>query len=59
MHDPTVFVVIGDAEREGLTGTKRRSFQLFRHTLKGVKILTYDELFNGLANLVALMEPPP
>ena len=59
VHDPTVFVVIGDAEREGLTGMKRRSFQLFRHTLKGVEILTYDELFNGLANLAALMEPPP
>jgi len=57
VHDPAVFVVIGDAEREGLTGMKRRSFQLFRHTLKGVEILTYDELFNGLANLAALMEP--
>lgn len=59
VHDPTVFVVIGDTERENLTGMKRRSFQLFRHTLKGVEILTYDELFNGLANLAALMEPSP
>ena len=59
VNDPRVFVVIGDAEREGLTGMKRRSFQLFRHTLKGVEILTYDELFNGLANLAVLMEPPP
>lgn len=59
VHDPRVFVVIGDAEREGLTGMKRRSFQLFRHTLKGVEILTYDELFNGLANLAVLMEPLP
>ena len=58
VHDPRVFVVIGDAEREGFTEVKRRSFQLFRHTLNRVEILTYDELFNGLANLAALLEPP-
>jgi Domain of unknown function (DUF4263) len=58
VHDPTVFVMIGDTEREGLTGMKRRSFQLFRHTLKGVEILTYDELFNGLAIQAVRMEPP-
>lgn len=58
VHDPTVFVVIGDTEREGLTDMKRRSFQLFRHTLNRVEILTYDELFNGLANQSVWMEPP-
>ena len=58
VHDPTVFVVIGDAEREGLSGAKRRSFQIFRHSLKGVDILTYDELFNGLSNQAVWMEPP-
>jgi hypothetical protein len=57
VHDPKVFVVIGDAERQGLTGMKRRSFELFRQALDGVVILTYDELFNGLEHLVAWMEP--
>jgi len=57
VHDPTVFVLIGDAEQESLSGAKRRSFELFRRTLKGVEILTYDELFNGLANQAVWMEP--
>jgi hypothetical protein len=57
VHDATVFVVIGDTEREALSEAKRPSFELFRHNLKDVEILTYDELFNGLANLAVWMEP--
>jgi Shedu protein SduA, C-terminal/HNH endonuclease len=57
VHDPGIFVVVGDAEREGLLGAKRQSFELFRHSMKSVEILTYDELFNGLANQAIWMEP--
>lgn len=36
---------------------QRRSFELFRSSLKDVVIQTYDELFAGVANLAVWMEP--
>lgn len=57
VHFPSVFVLIGDTEREGMSETQRRSFELFRSSLKDVVIQTYDELFGGIANLAAWMEP--
>ena len=59
VHSPSVFVLIGDADREEWPGPQRRSFELFRNGLKDVIVQTYDELFNGIANLATLMEPPP
>jgi hypothetical protein len=57
VHFPAVFVLIGDAEREGMSEAQRRSFELFRSSLKDVVIQTYDELFAGIANLAVWMEP--
>jgi len=57
VHFPSIFVLIGDTEREGLSEAQRRSFELFRGSLKDVVIQTYDELFAGIANLAIWMEP--
>jgi Shedu protein SduA, C-terminal len=58
VHFPSIFVLIGDSEREDMSEAQRRSFELFRSSLKDVVIQTYDELFNGIANLAVWMEPP-
>jgi hypothetical protein len=57
VHFPSIFVLVGDTEREGMSETQRRSFELFRNSLKDVVIQTYDELFAGVANLAVWMEP--
>jgi hypothetical protein len=57
VHFPSIFVLIGDAEREDMSEAQRRSFELFRSSLKDVMIQTYDELFAGVANLAVWMEP--
>ncbi|MEU1721848.1 Shedu anti-phage system protein SduA domain-containing protein [Nonomuraea sp. NPDC005692] len=57
VHSPAVFVLAGDANRELDTEAKRRSFQLTRNALKDVTVLTYDDLFDGLATLAVWMEP--
>jgi hypothetical protein len=51
VFDPRVFVVIGDMERESLSGSKLQSFELFRRAFKDVTILTYDEIFKGIEGL--------
>jgi Domain of unknown function (DUF4263)/HNH endonuclease len=54
---PSIFVLIGDAERESLSGAEIRSFELFRTALKDVVIQTYDELFSGIEALTVFLEP--
>ncbi|MEU5694224.1 Shedu anti-phage system protein SduA domain-containing protein [Actinosynnema sp. NPDC020468] len=49
---PACFVIIGNQEREGLSPTQRRSFELFRTGLRDVTILTFDEVFSGIAALL-------
>lgn len=56
-HHPSIIVVVGDAERQDLSEHQRRSFALYRQSLKEVVLLTYDELFMSLANLAVFMEP--
>lgn len=56
-HHPSVVIIVGDAEREELSEYERRSFALYRQSLKDVVLLTYDELFASLANLTVFMEP--
>jgi hypothetical protein len=55
-HNPTAVIVIGDTERPALSEGQRRSFELFRHCLKDVTVLTYDELFGGVSDLAIMME---
>jgi hypothetical protein len=57
VHFPSIFLLIGDADREDMSETQRRSFELFRTSLKDVTIQTYDELFDGIKTLAVWMEP--
>ena len=57
VHFPSIFLLIGDAAQEGMSEAQRRSFELFRTSLKDVIIQTYDELFDGIKNLGVWMEP--
>lgn len=54
LFNPRCVVVVGDAETELNTEPKRRSFELFRASLKDVEIVTYDELFKKAEVLATL-----
>jgi hypothetical protein len=36
--------------------SKRRSFERFRERLVGIRVLTFDEVFQRIKELVALLE---
>ncbi len=50
IFDPNIYVVIGKIS--SLEQEKRRSFEIFRQSLKDVTILTYDEVINRLQRIV-------
>jgi hypothetical protein len=55
---PKCVLLIGNAEVQFTGANMRRSFELFRGTLKDIEIVTYDELFRKveiLANLFNLV----
>ena len=57
---PRVAVVVGDARAELLDEKSRRSFELYRTSLKDVEVITFDELFRKveiLAELFGLRRP--
>jgi hypothetical protein len=51
--NPRAVVLIGDLERQEVTGEKLRSVELFRNELSGVEVVTFDEL---AAKAEALLE---
>jgi hypothetical protein len=51
-YDPLCLVLAGSLARENPSLNERRSFELFRSSLSGVKIITYDELFGKIKDLV-------
>jgi len=53
---PIAVVVAGDTQNPTLSEHQRRSFELFRHSLKDVTVLTYDELFRSIDDLATMME---
>jgi hypothetical protein len=53
--EPPCLVVIGNAEVELNTLHKRRSFELFRRQLKGVEVVSFDELFEKTTRLLELI----
>lgn len=57
VHSPSIFLLIGDIEKEEMSGAQRRSFELFRNSLKDVVIRTYDELFESIGIVAVWMEP--
>jgi Domain of unknown function (DUF4263) len=51
-YDPLCLVLAGNLARENPNLNQRRSFELFRSSLGGVKVITYDELFGKIKDLV-------
>lgn len=56
-HHPSIVVIVGDVDRAELSAGQRRSFELYRQSMKDILVVTYDELFTSLADLAILMEP--
>ncbi|WSL16355.1 DUF4263 domain-containing protein [Streptomyces sp. NBC_01283] len=48
---PMSVIVIGNLTEECTNENQRRSFELYRSSFRDLKILTYDELFEGIRNL--------
>ncbi|WP_181861049.1 Shedu immune nuclease family protein [Streptomyces diacarni] len=48
---PSCTLIIGDLSIEKMSQSARHSFEVFRSALKDVRILTYDELFEGIEGL--------
>ena len=55
-YEGLILVIIGNAAKELDTDAKRRSFERFRERLVGVRVLTFDEVFRRIENLVSLLE---
>jgi hypothetical protein len=53
--NPQCLVITGNLTK-GIDHDKRKSFELFRTGLKDVNIITYDELFKKVENLINLIE---
>jgi len=56
--NPQCVVITGNSKRELNDTSKRKAFELYRHQLPGVKVITYDELFAKTGNLINLLEKP-
>jgi len=54
IFNPRCVVVAGDATTELDTEVKRRSFELYRASLKDLEVVTYDELFKKAEVLATL-----
>jgi len=53
---PYCVVILGNASKELVDDAKRRSFERFRERLIGVRVLTFDEVFKRIEELIALLE---
>ena len=61
VFNPRKLIVIGNHEAELTDERKRSSFELFRSSLAGVEIITFDEFFKKvehLARLFSLVRQP-
>ena len=52
--NPLCVAIIGDLAAEDLSAAQRHSFETFRSSLAGVRIVTYDELFSQLSLFTSL-----
>jgi hypothetical protein len=52
---PSCMVLMGNYARELDSSEKRRSFELYRSSLNGVSIITYDELFTRLEKILDVL----
>lgn len=54
--NPQCAVILGNATNELSQQDKRKSFELFRHQIQGVLIITFDELFDKTRQLIQMLE---
>jgi len=54
--NPKCLIIAGNLNIECLNSIQRKSFDLFRANCFGVDIITYDELFNKLKDLIDLIK---
>ena len=54
IFNPRCVVVVGNANQELDNDLKRKSFELFRTSLKDIEVVTYDELFKKAETLATL-----
>ena len=59
VFNPKCFVVIGCLKAEGFSNVQQKSFEIFRSDLRSVEILTFDELFGKVEQLVQLFQISP
>jgi hypothetical protein len=52
---PSCVVLVGNYAKELDSPGKRRSFELYRSSLNGVSIVTYDELFDRLKKILDVL----
>jgi hypothetical protein len=53
---PYCVVILGNANKELVDDSKKRSFERFRERLIGVRIVTFDEVFQRIQGLISLLE---
>lgn len=51
-------VIAGHVEKQLCEGTLKENFEMQRQSLHGVTVLTYDELFRKIQDLIGLIESP-
>jgi hypothetical protein len=54
--EPRCIVIAGSADHELLDDARKRSFERFRERLIGVTVVTFDEVFERIRNLIRLFE---
>ena len=54
--NPQCAVILGNVSDELNQQDKRKSFELFRHQIPGVLIITFDELFDKTRQLIQMLE---
>jgi hypothetical protein len=54
MFNPRRIVIIGSYEKELIDSKKKRSFELFRGSLTGIEVITFDEFFRKIEHLAKL-----
>ena len=53
---PYSVIILGNASKELNSEPKRRSFERFRERLVGVRVLTFDEVFRRIEDLIKLLD---
>mgnify|MGYP001615921967 CR=1 FL=1 len=57
-YNPKGYLILGNASLELDDNNKLKSFELFRNGLSNVEIITFDELFEKIKQIVNILENP-